>query len=404
MAISPPDPPRRPVPRPFLERVSRPLLARLLAPYGEHLAAHLPVDALATSAQTDRVHVETLWHVLGAPPPVLVPLRDDLLIVADVATPAGHEALLAHDSARVLDHELGAEDCAAIARLEHKALFDAARPQAAGQSQTKSFASFQSSSPRPLPDDPACRVAFQQRMSEELLARGRTSYFKVHAWRSSVERHMELVYGRLAAARDLLGKAEAGAAHDITAQVTDRTTERAHAIFHDDTWVLDIAGPEWMKELTRRIFGEAYFGAATHFHGDETITLAPFADLAASLACHDIPGLRKVELQTLSVDLGGDDAAWIAVGARGDCLKSAAAAYVLRALDDGAPAEATLHVFLTNKTRPLKLKLVPPRRMEFDRRDPRVVQIVRDWLVARGFMRNPEHLRQPDAALERESS
>jgi hypothetical protein len=397
-----PDAPRRPVPRQFLERVSRPLLARLLSEYAHALVSThaFPLDALAASPQTDRTHVETLWHLLGAPPADLVPLRDDLLAIADVATSAGHELLLAHDTNRVLDRELGAEDCAATARLQHRALFDTARPQAAGQAQTKSFASFQSATPRALPNDTACRAAFERRMGQELDARGRTAYFRMHESRSGSERHMELVYGRLASARDLLGKSQSGAVHDVTAQVTDRTTERAHAVFHDDTLILDVAGYDWMKELVRRVLGETYFASAAHFQGDETITLAPLADLAAALSGDGVPGLKKVELQELWLDLGGDSGAWVAVGARGDCMKGASASYALTALADGKPAEATFHLHLAGRARPLKLKLVPPRRLDFDRRDARVVRIVRDWVVGRGFMSTPDPRDAIDAPRE----
>ncbi|MGO8997401.1 MAG: hypothetical protein ACLQVI_29145 [Polyangiaceae bacterium] len=400
-----PAPHVRPVPRQFLERVSRPLLARLLSAYVPVLVdVHaFPLAALAASAQIDRTHVATLWHLLGTAPPDLVPLRDDLLAVADVATHAGHEILLAHDRARVLDHELGAEDCAATARLEHRALFDMARPQTAGQAQTKSYATFQSKSPRPLSRDEACRAAFKKRMVEALSARGRSTVFKLHEWQSGSELHMELVYGRLASARDLIGKTSAGDApdlvvHDITAQVTDRSTERAYAIFHDDTLRLDVAGPDWMKELVRRTLGETHFGSVGHFQGDETITLAPLADMVAALSVDGVPGLKKAELQELWTNLGGASGAWAAVGARGDCNAGASSGYVARFLTDGASTEASFLLSVAGRTRPLKLKVAPPRRLEFDRRDPRVERVVRDWVVARGFMSVPEHMRGSDAS------
>jgi hypothetical protein len=400
----PRDPLRRPVPRQFLERVSRPLLARLLSDHAPVLESQhsFPLATLAASAQTDRAQVEALWQLLSAAPAELAPLREDLLSVADVATPSGHEALLFRDSARVLDHELGAEDCAALARLEHRPLFDSVRPQAAGQAQTKSFASFQTSSAEPLPDDPACAVAFRKQMSAELVKRGRSDYFKVHEWRSGSERHLELVYGRLASARDLIGKtktAAEGASHDLTAQVTDRSSERAHAIFHDDTLRLELAGPDWIKELVRRVFGEAYFGSAAHFEGTETLTLDPLLDLAAALSVEGIPGLKKVELQELWFDLDGKGG-WVGVGARGDCVIGAPAAYIARGLADGKPADAIFHLVLAGRTRPIKLKLCLPRRIEFDRRDPRVVRIVRDWLVGRRFMRMQDHAPEVLAGAE----
>jgi hypothetical protein len=305
--------------------------------------------------------------------------------------------MLARDAARALDPELGAEDCAATAYLDQRPIFEAARPPTSGQAQVRAFASFESTSPRPMPRDPGRRAAFEEAMKADLVARGRSSFFKVHEWQSGDERHLELVYGRLAATRDLIGKA--GGGHDVTAQVTDRTSERAHAVFHDDTLRLDIAGHDWMKELVRRNVGESYFGSPAHFHGHETVSLLPLADLDAALACGDVPGLRKVELQVVWIDLAGGGGAWVAAGARNDCMTGAAASYALRALSEGRPAEAAFLLYLAARTRPMKLKMAAPRRVEFDRRDPRVVRIVRDWVVGRGFMSLPAGADVPDAVV-----
>lgn len=386
----------RPVPRPFLERVSRPLLARLLRPHSPLLERHaFSVDALARTSQTDRAHVEALWRLLASCPSELVPLRDDLLTIADVATAAGHEILLARDVEKKLDHELGSEDCAVLARLDHPALFETVRPQSAGQSQTRSFASYRSAAPAPLVEDPHRRATFERRMTEELMARGRSSYFCVHESRSGAERHLELVYGRLAATRDLIGKVATGS-HDLTAQVTDRSTERAHAVFHDDTLRLDVAGQEWMKELVRGVFGEAYFGSAEHFRGAESITLSPLEDLATALSIDGVAGLKAVQILEVWVELGGPRGAWVGVGARNDCLNSAAAGHALRALADGVPVEAAFHLYLIGRARPVKLVIaVAKGRLEYDRRDPHVARVVRDWVIARGYMSVPSSTHVP---------
>jgi hypothetical protein len=226
-------------------------------------------------------------------------------------------------------------------------------------------------------------------MRRDLVARGRSDFFKVHEWRSANERHMEIVYGRLATARDIIGKTNDGV-HDVTDQKTDRTSERAHAVFHEDTFRLEVAGYDWMKELVRRVLGETHFGTHAHFEGGETISLSPlFVDLTAALAIDGVPGLRKVELQELWIDLGGHDGAWVGIGARSDAMRGAAASYALRAMSEGKPTEATFLLHVALKTRPVKLKIASPRRLDFDRRDPNVVRIVRDWLLARGFMTMP---------------
>lgn len=387
---------RSPVPLAYLELVTRALLVRIVARHEAQLAAHgFSVAALAATEQMDRTRVEALWRLLAATPADLLALHDELTAIADVGREAGHERLLASDRDGVLDHDLGPEDLAAIAFLDHRALFDAARPQTPA-AQTRRFATFPSKTPKPLPEEASRREAFLRLMADALEARGRTRVFKMHEHRIANERHMELVYGRLTATRDVVGKVNG--AHDVTAQVTDRSTERAFAIFHDDTMALDVAGPDWIKELVRRAFGEAYFDAASHFEGDEMLTLEPLRELAGALATHHVPGLKSVTLQEVWIDFRG--AGWLAAGARNDCMAGPPGAYVLRALgDDATPVEATFLLATTAKTRPVKLVIVSPRKLDFDRRNPRVVRIVRDWIVAAGYMRVPEHLR----ALEDEA-
>jgi hypothetical protein len=112
-----------------------------------------------------------------------------------------------------------------------------------------------------------------------------------------------------------------------------------------------------------------------------------------------VPGLARVELQQVWLDLG-DKTGWVAVGARGTCRKGLAGGYLLRALADGVPVEATFQLFLVGKARPVTLKIVAPTRLVFDRRDPRVARIVREWVVAAGYMRLPEHLRANEGAGE----
>jgi hypothetical protein len=395
---------RRPVPRQLLERVSRPLLVRLLAPYAAALeAVHaFPLAALAASAQTDRTQVDTLWRLLADAPADLVELRDDLIAVADASTPGAHEVLLGHDTERLLDRELSAEDCAAVARLDHRPLFEAARAQTAGGAQPKAYATYKSRALRPLSTETL--PEFERQMSEAMYARNRSDYFKAHVWRNAAEHHMDLVFGRLAAARDLLnkvGSAGARVLHDVTTQVTDRFTERTHAIYHDDTGELDVAGYDWFKETVRRTFGLAHFGDEAHFFGDETITLAPLADLDSALSNFGVPGLETVHLQEMWIDLGGARPSYICVGARGNCMDTAAGDYGRRALTDGTVVEATFLLKIANRLRPLKLHLVAPRKMEFDRRDPRIVRIVREWMACAGFMSVAGHdASQPIATPE----
>jgi hypothetical protein len=399
MPPPPPPPVLRPIPLVFLERISRPLLVRLLSPHSAALARlGFPLSALEASAQTERAHVTTLWHLLSTAPPDLAPLHEALLAMADLATHGGHELLLSRDSARILDREISAEDCAVTAYLEHRALFDTARPQS-GQSQTKTFASFESKTPRPLPDAATHAAAFAKGMAEALEKRGRSNHFRTHEWRSGHERHLEMRYGRLASARDLLGKTGDGAVHEVTAQVTDRSTESAHAVFHDDTMHLDVAGPDWVKDLVRRVFGEAYFGTGAHFKDDGTLTLAPLACIETALATHGVPGLNRVELQQATVDLE-DGSGWIAVGGKNSCRNGAVGGYALRALSDGRAVDAVFHLFIAGRTRPLTLKVVLPTKLDFERRDPRIVRIVREWAVAAGYMRLPVHLRKVEMPMD----
>jgi hypothetical protein len=384
------------------ERVARPLLLRLLAPHATLLVERhgFSLEALGASLQTDRTYVEALWQLLGTFAADLAPLHDDLLAVADVGTRAGHEALLSLDTAKALDPDLGDADCAAVAFLDHRPLFDAARPQTTGQARTTSFASYASAMPLPLPSDASHGKRFAKAMSGEMVARGRSDHFKMHEWQSGHERHFEIVYGRLATARDLLAKADAtddGPVHVVTRQVTDRSTERTHAIFRIDTFQLDVAGHEWVKETVRRFFGESYFGSATHFRGDETVTLEPLADLETALSVDVGGGVERVELKEVWFDVDGG---WVATGARGDCMKGSTGGYARRAFTEGKAVEAVFLLYLTGRKRPVSLKIAAPRKLEFSRENAKTVRIVRDWVVARGYMRVPEHLMNDGAASE----
>jgi hypothetical protein len=379
----------RPIPRAFLERVSRALLVRILSPHDAALRAHaVSIEALAATEQKDRSQVDALVSLLLASPPELHLLRDDVCAIADVATI--HERLLEKDTDRLLDPELGAEDCAATLFLDRRAKFDEARPHS-GSTEGRVYATFESKSPRALPDDPARHRAFDDAMRAELAGRGRSSLFKRHvAPPRGAERHMELVYGKVAAAHDLVGKVDGGS-HEITAQVTQRSTERARVVFHDDTLRLDVAGPNWMKEVVRRIFGEAYFDDAEHFHGAEVISLEPLgAGLESALRCDDVPGLDRVTIKQLSVDIGADN--WITATSKNDCQREPAAPWVLKMLAEGAGAEATFILKPKFKPRVTMLKVCTPGKLEFARTDPRVVRVVREWLAARGYMKMPEHM------------
>ncbi len=218
-------------------------------------------------------------------------------------------------------------------------------------------------------------------MGEELAGRGRSSFFgraRVAAWKDGT---WNSSMGGSPLRATFVAKKE-GTGHRISAQVTDRSTERAlHAVFHDHTFNFDISGYDWFKQLVRRVLGEVYFGSKEHFQWRSAISLDPLLNLAAALSAEGIPGLQRVELQWLAADLG---IAHIEVGTRNDCMKSPGAAYVHRLFADGASPAAAALLLYTSRARPLLLKIDPPK-LVFDRRDPRLVKMVYAYLVARGF-------------------
>ena len=70
---------------------------------------------------------------------------------------------------------------------------------------------------------------------------------------------------------------------------------------------------------------------------------------------------------------------------------------------EAAPGFVAVEV--ADDARRRKLVVVAPRRLNFERRDARLVRIVRDWVVGRGFMGGADYLRTNESdGVEREPS
>jgi hypothetical protein len=388
------SPPKRLVPRAFLERVCRARLAHILAPYTELLSTSfsLSLPALAASSESDRAHVHALHDLVNSDDArVPADLRDTLVAIADVATSTGHEALHRHDVDRCLDDELGDETAAAEAYLAHRALFDKVRAQSAPAT-IKSFTEYRAASPFDLTADRDVFARAEKHLSAFLVERrGRGDFARfLLSPRLGDETRFDVVYGRLSHTRELVTRKH------VLSNVTDRSTERAYGIFNHATFGIALHGHAWMKDAIRTTLGEVACGAREHFVCDEMITLAPLLNLTEALRCDDVDGLSSVELH--SVLVGFEDGSSSLHCARADVRMKHVAKYVVDAIAQGRAIKAKLYLILAGpKKKRAKLEIAPPGALDYDRRDPELDRIVRALLVARGYA-------EPATRMEREVS
>ncbi|MBA4150298.1 MAG: hypothetical protein H0X66_19480 [Verrucomicrobia bacterium] len=145
------------------------------------------------------------------------------------------------------------------------------------------------------------------------------------------------------------------------------------------------------RELYRAAFGQYLHGFENYFRVRETYCLEPLRELGVeSLACGDIPGIRKValtELEMIYPKRRNFATRW-----RGEDV------FEDNALPGGMhlpiPAQAKLteaefQFFVGNSKKPLKVKVCPPNVIRVPNKQW-AVQNVQDWLAARGFIRSTD--------------
>jgi hypothetical protein len=372
---------RRTVRRELLERISRPLLARILSPFAEALRdAHIDHAALAASHDDERSHVHAVCDALNARPARLPPaLRQIFVDVGDVATRAGQEELAQLDvQERLPRGTLGAEDFAALAWLEHPDLFLAARVRV-NAAVVRTWVEHEAESGRPLVLSPERLARVEALLAPWLVAKNRTEYVRVFAVDGEDRVTFEIAHGRPPGTRDVIDPSAL-----VVRRVTDVTAQRSFAIVNRHDGRLAVHGVPALREVVRRALGEAFFGAPDHYRGEGALDLAPLFDPDAALAC--IPGIDAIELRAVTVR-GPSRGRVTYDGEGGDVRSGDFGDDVRAALQRGIVKHARIDVRLEGRTSFARVDLGPGAGLHFDRDDEELERTVRALLAARRILR-----------------
>jgi hypothetical protein len=390
MSASPrPKPPLR---RAVFDRLARPLLARFLSLHAaDFCVAHgLSLDALAASDPRDRTFVHRLFELLHeeTEPPFPEAALGHLAVFEAIATPRGAERLVEVDVESLLPvAKLGDEDLTMTAILDHPEL--ALRAHALLPSDAveaiDGFTEYDPASARPFRFGEAERVALEALVAVELEKRRRSRYCSIQVTRQSRRLVLEIEYCRRPKTRDRLD-AEALA----VAPATDTNTERAHAEVDRDTGRLALHAPHAaIKELLRKALGTIMTGSDAHFTAARVYDLSPFRDLALALTPHG-DRLLSVAIHRLTVRTAAESEIDLS-RARRDIRHDANLDAVLDlATKVGAPVAVRLYLSILGRRGPLKVELSAKQgrnRLHFNRADPEMVAIVRDYFLTRGVVR-----------------
>jgi hypothetical protein len=383
---------KRIVRREILDHITRPLLARVLAPYAELFAARgVLLEELAATDQNDRRlvgRVDDVVHEDVAATPAA--LRSHLAALDALANGPGQAALFELCPALVALRP-GPEDTAAMALLDHPEAFARVKRLGEGGAGLQ-FTDFDAVSDRAPDLRPAAIAAFKGGMLAWLVPHGRTELCNVNVCERAEEVYAEIEHGRPPVTDDIVSEALE------LKQRTDVRAERAIAIVDRATCRLSVhAGHAAIKELLRRLVGLYLFGNAGHFHRGGVYSLAPLAkDLDAALSVEGVPGLKGVTLLAITVLTGDERVTREAVKVK-DLRESRRARELFEMLsDDGAVEWVKLRLAIEGRGRPLLLELSSSRK-KVPRMSAEVERTVDEWLLARGFIVLASHRRVIEA-------
>lgn len=374
---------KRLIRRDVLEGVSRPLLVRLLAPHQTWLAEHgLSLDALACpQPDLDRdAPLRQLYTLLTRGAAVPAELRDALVDVDALATPAGHDEIQRLAAAR---GSLGPAsglcpaDHAFTAWLDHRPLFEAARVVIACDAVTR------------FVEIDACAVPALDRLdqrAEELsealsgwfAARNRTPYVDVLPVETEADVLFEIVHGQLPRAQSELD----GALR--RSHRTTRLTRRDHVVIDRRTGRLAVqACSPGEREAYRQAFGRVLLGDADAFTPRPLLTLAPLLNGPVA----PVPGVLAVRL--LGLTLFHAPGRTTTIADKVDLTPYLGSDAGQAALEGASPCAAVLGLVVHERRLPLRVELAAPSGLRFDRRDARMEATVRSLLTARGLLAAP---------------
>lgn len=138
------------------------------------------------------------------------------------------------------------------------------------------------------------------------------------------------------------------------------------------------------RELYRRAFGIYLHGFENYFRETKTYSLDPLRDLGAeALECHDIPGVNKVVLTQLEMELG-----------KNNQCETRKADDVLACSWSGAPKglvvpkgaklkEAAFIIYVEAMAKPIEVRIKPPNMIRLGKNGG--LPCVHQWMRKRGF-------------------
>jgi hypothetical protein len=380
------------LPRVLLERLARPLLARFLAAHAAPFCdAHaFSLAELAASDPRDRVLVHRLFELLheDVSPALPDPAREWLAILDALACTRGGERLIELDAARVLPRaKLGDEDLALTAILEAPELARQAHSllPSEGADGVDGFTEYDPADARTVRFGDAERRQIEALCREELEARDRTRYCAVQVSRESGRLKLEIEYGKRPKTRE---KVDADTLS--VAPTTDINTERAHAELDRQTGRLALHAPHpAIKEVLRKILGKVLAGSEAHFTAARVYDLSPFRDLERALQPHG-DKLLAVAIHRLTLRTPAESEVDLSRARRDLRDDAALKTLIAEALTIGVPVGVKLYLKILGRRAGLKVELSAKQgrnRLSFNRSDPEIVALVRDYLIARGVLR-----------------
>ncbi len=390
-------PPKRALRRELLERIRRDLLARVLAPHALFLHARkIPLDALAASAQDDHTLVSALFELLTSDDPTVpADLVDAVLAIDLVANGAGHEQLRRLDTEKKLPQErLGDETLAAAAWLDARAVFDqvriVAKPTAAA-----AYTEYEAATRAPLPRERAPWLSLEGYLGARMKERGRDAFCESHLTNLGRESQIEFIFGKLPGTHEQLDTSL------TRTLVTQTLTHRLLAFVDHGSCRLGAQGFVFQREIVRVGMGIHLFGNADHYAAAAIYSLDGLRDLDTALSCEGLSRIVAIELREIWLRRADGHVTMHRATEKTD-LRLTSCARDLREVIAGGGAVEHAKLCLTlaegaapgKRGRTVTIEIEPPGKLHMARGDDDVVEIVREMLALRGFMRLPEHARE----------
>jgi hypothetical protein len=162
------------------------------------------------------------------------------------------------------------------------------------------------------------------------------------------------------------------------------------AVFHKNTGKLAIdAQFPVEQDFYRQVLGQVFFGDAEHFAVRAVYTGQPLVEEgSASLSADGIPGLTHVVLKEVKVVSPTQKRERIQIGSD-NLAKRIDSPWGRAIFEMGEVRYMRMALTIVSQRRPLVMQIITPNQLKYDRRVG--ADIVREFLLARGFMTLPAH-------------